>query len=145
MKNKYIIIIAIIAVILTAVAVTILLTNNTGKPKEQNNTTTNTSAEQTAKKIEETIKNTQTVMLTTNGFEPNTLTVKKGTRIIWTNNSGENGSVNSDPYPTNSFWKFLNLGVFKDKENMSVTFETVGKFTYHNQLKPTQTGTVIVQ
>lgn len=80
-----------------------------------------------------------------NGFEPQTLTVKTGTRVIWTNKSGGPVTVNSDNHPTHLLWPFLNLGEFDNGSSVSVTFDKNGKYTYHNHLNASQTGTVIVE
>lgn len=99
--------------------------------------------------LTKTVTPTQTVTskeikLTATGFEPKTVTVKQGTMVRWVNESGKDGTVNSDPYPYNSMWKFLNLGTFPDKSGVSLIFDKVGVYTYHNQLSPDQTGTINV-
>ncbi len=86
-----------------------------------------------------------TVTLTGSGFNPATLTVKPGTRIIWLNKSGTNGSVNSDNHPTNLLYPFLNLGQFNNGSSVSVVFKKAGKYTYHNEVNPEQKGTVVVE
>lgn len=144
MKNKYLVILGVITLILLAIAVYMLLSNNVA-PKEQASTSTQQSPSEATKKVQEIIRNTKEIALTKNGFEPKSITISAGTRVLWTNKSGENGSVNSDPYPTNVYWKFLNLGLFSDTQSVSVTFEKAGKYTYHNQFHPEQTGIVIVQ
>lgn len=149
MKKSYYAIL-IIVVILTAVATYLLLINNTAN-KSATNTKNQAAQIQTQKaqkaavEYQNIIKNTKDITLTQGGFEPKSITITKGTRVVWTNQSGGQGTVNSDPYPTNSFWKFLNLGIFDNGQNFSVTFDTTGTFTYHNQLKPSQTGTVVVK
>src|SRR5437868_5808815 len=67
------------------------------------------------------------VTLTSSGFVPQTVTVKTGGRVIWTNKSGGDATVNSDAHPTHLLWPFLNLGEFGDGSSVSVTFEKAGK------------------
>jgi len=74
-----------------------------------------------------------TIAVTASGFKPQTLTVKPGTRIIWLNTSGATTTVNSDNYPTNLLFPFLNLGRFGNNQSVSTLFTSVGKFTYHNE------------
>lgn len=100
---------------------------------------TTTSASPSAK-IEEA-----KVTVTANGFEPQTLKIKAGTKVTWTNKSGTTANVSSDNHPTHLLYPFLNLGSFSDGSSVSVTFEKSGTFTYHNHLNPSQRGTVIVE
>jgi plastocyanin len=92
----------------------------------------------------EQVKNT-TVTITNSGFDPAVVNIKTGTTVVWMNKSGQNATVNSDIYPNNLLWSFLNLGEFDNNSNVSVVFEKSGKYTYHNQLNPDQKGTVVVQ
>lgn len=85
------------------------------------------------------------VTLSSSGFTPESVTVKAGGRVIWTNKSGADATVNSDVHPTHLLWPFLNLGEFGDGSSVSVTFDKPGKYTYHDHLNPGRTGTVVVQ
>lgn len=87
----------------------------------------------------------QTITLTANGFSPKTLTVKVGARVVWLNRSGTVGSVNSDSYPTNLLYPFLNFGTFKDGSSFSTVFSKAGTYTYYNYSNLGQTGSVIVK
>jgi plastocyanin len=85
------------------------------------------------------------VTLTTDGYSPQTLNITVGTKVIWTNKSGEPATVNSDPHPIHTLWPFLNLGKFDDNANVSVIFDKAGTYTYHNHFDSSQKGTVIVK
>jgi len=87
----------------------------------------------------------ETVTLTANGFSPSDLKINSQSRVIWINNSGTQASVNSDPYPYNTKWVFLNLGTFANGSSVSTVFAKPGIFTYHNQLNPNQKGMVTVK
>lgn len=89
-------------------------------------------------------RESKSIILNKSGFQPNNIKIKPGTEIIWTNNSGADATINSDPHPTNFLWAFLNLGIFANGENMSAVFEKSGVYTYHNHLNPDQKGTVTV-
>ncbi|MEX2007268.1 MAG: hypothetical protein WD992_00660, partial [Candidatus Levyibacteriota bacterium] len=67
-----------------------------------------------------------------------------GATVIWTNSSGQVGNVSSNPHPTHSIYPALNLGNFGDGQGVSLVFDTVGTYGYHNHLDATKTGTVIV-
>lgn len=87
---------------------------------------------------------TQEIVLSNTGFTPKTVSVKKGTRVIWMNNSGGAATVNSDDHPTHTKFPFLNLGEFGPGSNLQVILDKPGTYTYHNHLQPTMTGTIIV-
>lgn len=107
-------------------------------PKEQ------TSTEQTSASPSAVMEK-NVVTLTANGYEPQTLTVKAGTKVSWVNKSGETATVNSDNHPTHELYPFLNLGKFEDGGSLSVVVEKPGTYTYHNHLNPDQKGTLIAQ
>ncbi|HVZ67178.1 MAG TPA: hypothetical protein VG917_02855 [Patescibacteria group bacterium] len=85
------------------------------------------------------------ISLTKSGFQPKTLTINKGETVSWINKSSESGTVNSDPYPDNNLYRFLNLGEFPPQTTVQAIFNETGTFTYHNQFAPSQTGTIIVK
>ncbi len=86
-----------------------------------------------------------TVTLTANGYEPQTLTIKAGTKVSWINKSGETATVSSDNHPTHELYPFLNLGKFADGESLSVVVEKPGTYTYHNHLNADEKGTIIAE
>lgn len=85
------------------------------------------------------------VTLTTDGFFPKTINVKAGTEVTWSNQSGSNGTVSSDPHPIHTDYSPLNLGNFPNEGTLSLTFDKPGTYGYHNHLSPAQTGTIVVQ
>lgn len=71
-------------------------------------------------------------------YSDNPLTVKKGTTVTWTNKDAETHSATADD---GSF----NTGVLAEGESGSVTFNDVGKHTYHCSTHPNMTGMIIVE
>lgn len=71
-------------------------------------------------------------------FEPNALTVKKGTTVIWTNNDGATHTVtaNGNTGPASE--------ILASGQTYSYTFDAVGTYGYHCNLHPSMKGTVIV-
>lgn len=129
------------AVVLVVVIAGVLLVSNkstTQTGTQSSNPTQSTTAPQDESKE-------AAVSVTANGFEPATLTVKVGTNVVWTNNSGDPVTVSSDSHPTHLRFPFLNLGSFDNGKTVSVVFEKAGTFTYHDHLHPERTGTVTVQ
>lgn len=137
MNNKFLLIIVVIAVLLGGF---FLLGNKTKDNQVNQNQTTQKQNPTPAKTVEG-----KEVAVTNTGFEPQTITIKAGQRVVWTNKSGASVTVSSDSHPTHLLWPFLNLGQFADGSSVSVVFEKAGKYTYHNHLNPSQTGTVIVE
>lgn len=87
----------------------------------------------------------QKVILSAKGFEPATITIKAGESISWSNNSGKEATVNSDPHPTHNFHAFLNLGTFASGSSVQAKFEDSGTYHYHNHLNPSQKGIIVVK
>ena len=144
--NRYLIsLVAIIAFVSILITGYLLFNSNakktSGQTATQNNQKVNSSKEN-VKFIP-----AETVTLTDSGFVPQTITIKAGGRIIWLNSSGVVGTVNSDNYPTNLLYPFLNFGQFNDGSSFSTVFSKPGTYTYYNFLSQNQSqkGTIIVK
>lgn len=110
-------------------------------PKSQNN---DVSQEQTPVEEVNLDKDVAEIELTDDGYSPNLLTVNVGTKVTWINNSSAVGSVNSSVHPTHEDYAPLNLGDFDLGESLTLVFNEVGTYKYHNHLNPTQFGTIEV-
>jgi plastocyanin len=87
------------------------------------------------------------VSTTAAGFVPETVTVKVGQGIVWTNTDTQDHQVASDPYPTDNALQGFND---TQKEDPGAVFEFVfnkaGTYTYHDDLNPYKLkGTIIVK
>lgn len=80
-----------------------------------------------------------------NGFMPKEVVIKANTTVTWTNLNGIDITVNSDPHPAHTLYPFLNVGTIKAGERASLLFDQPGKYTYHNHLNSSQTGTITVE
>lgn len=85
------------------------------------------------------------VRITDDGFEPSTLSVKQGTRIIWTNADSGLHQIAANPYPKGTDLKGLKSEILNNAQTYTYTADTVGSFGYHDQLKPTINGTLVVK
>lgn len=92
-----------------------------------------------------TTQKTVGVTLTSSGFEPQSVTVKVGLKVVWANNSGTTATVNSADHPTHLVYPPLNLGNFGKGETLSLVFDQPGAYKYHNHLDASQTGVVVVE
>lgn len=142
MNSKILGVLAVVVLIIVLGSIFFLNKNTKTAPANTNpNTQNNTNVQKpTGNKIVSI-----GVTVTSNGFEPKDLSIKARTQVVWTNKSGEPVTVNSDNHPTHLLWPFLNLGEFDNGQSVSVVFPKSGKYTYHNHLNPSQTGSVTVK
>jgi plastocyanin len=71
-------------------------------------------------------------------FEPATLTIKKGTQVVWTNMSDAPHTVTSD---NGTFNTSSNL---TENQTFMFTFNTAGTFTYHCNIHSYMKATITV-
>jgi plastocyanin len=71
-------------------------------------------------------------------FSPDSITVKKGTTVTWTNNDSTTHTVTAD---SGSGPKSGNLA---SSDTYNFTFNTTGTFNYHCSIHPSMTGKVTV-
>ncbi len=82
--------------------------------------------------------NTSSVTIANFAFSPTDITVKKGTKVTWTNNDGTTHIIAGDTSdgPSN--------GTVAPGQSYSFTFDTVGTFKYHCAIHSSMTGSVTV-
>ena len=87
-----------------------------------------------------------TINYSGSGFDPQRITVKAGTTIVWKNNDTDPMMIDSDPHPTHTSYPPLNASKATISGNTyTFTFTDPGTYGYHNHLKAQNRGTVIVQ
>lgn len=89
----------------------------------------------------------ESLVLIQNGkFNPETLTVKKGTEVTWVNKDTDPCWVASDPHPIHNGYPGFDAGkgIIQD-ETYKFTFQKTGTFGYHDHLNITNTGKIIVE
>jgi plastocyanin len=87
-----------------------------------------------------------TVHITSQGFQPATLVVKPGTRVIWTSDDSQaTHLVASNPYPADNTLPSLKSAQLGNGAQFSYTFNHTGSYSYHDDLNPTTNGTIKVQ
>lgn len=147
MKSKWLVIGIVIIIIVLGGMFLFLKTNNqasnnsslNAQPTNQTRTTSAPTVSSTA--TEKTVE----VTLTSQGFSPSTITIDKGTKVVWTNKSGEAATINSDPHPFHTDYAPLNLGSFNDGEKLELVFNKSGTYKYHNHLNASEKGTIVVK
>lgn len=85
------------------------------------------------------------VSVNNNGFSPQSVTVKVGGLVTWTNTDSTVHNVSSANHPTHLIYPTLNLGEIKPGTSVSLTFPTAGTYKYHNHIYPKLFGTVVVE
>ena len=156
MANRNLLIIVVVAVLIILAAGFFYIQNNntnpsdnsTGVPTEQPTTTApqgEASPTPMTSPSQEEAQGETTVTITQSGFESATTTISPGASITWTNESGTGATVSSDAHPSHTLWPFINSNVLKDSETHTVMFDEAGTYTYHDHLKPSSKGTVVVK
>lgn len=86
------------------------------------------------------------ITITSQGFDPQTLLIKKGTRVTWINQDTSLHQLSSDPHPLHSSLPSLSSSALQKNQSYSFTFDSTGNFTYHDEKNPLKLkGTVVVQ
>jgi plastocyanin len=85
------------------------------------------------------------VILTEDGFKPETLNIKKGDTVTFKTDIDKAFWPASDIHPTHGiFPEFDPQEPIDSNNSWSFKFEKSGKWSYHDHLSPYYTGTVIV-
>lgn len=80
------------------------------------------------------------------GFEPQVLRIKRGTKVVFRNDSSEPLWVASNPHPEHTTYPALDAGrSLSQGETYIFAFTRIGSFGYHNHMRPSVTGTIIVE
>lgn len=127
--NRRNIALAIIVIAVVSVGLYLLL----GRDSKQSPTTT-------------PVAEKATVLITEQGFSPSTITVSKGTTVVWTNQDAKPHQVAADPYPSaSSFPELFSKQPIGSEGSYSFRFKNSGTWTYHDQLNPEMSGTIVVE
>lgn len=79
------------------------------------------------------------------GFEPSTLTVEKGTKVIFRNDEIKDRWPASDPHPAHSIYPEFDPKVpIKSADQWLFVFDKVGEWNFHDHLYPEFKGTIKV-
>lgn len=79
------------------------------------------------------------------GFTPGSITVKKGTTVVFKNTDVVGHWPASAPHPTHTIYpEFDSKKTIAAGQSWSFTFEKVGTWKYHDHLNPTIYGSVTV-
>lgn len=148
MSTKYMLLAGAVILILLVGAVFLLNSNKKTSPASLSTPQVQTKIEVSLTPSEtptQVMKEEAKIDLTASGFSPKNLTIKKGTKVVWTNNSGKTATVNSNPHPVHTSYTPLNLGSFNDGETLELIFDKAGTYNYHNHFNASVGGTITVE
>lgn len=87
---------------------------------------------------------TAQINITANGFESENLIIKRGTKVVWTNNDNNIHQVAANPYPTHEDLPGLVSEILNEGQSYEYTFGEAGVFNYHDAINPTTNGSIEV-
>jgi plastocyanin len=88
---------------------------------------------------------THAVQYTASGFTPQTVSIRVGDTVTFSNSGSEILEFSSDPHPFHTSYPSLNLGIINPGTSKSFTFTEVGTFGFHNHVRSLHTGAITVQ
>lgn len=140
MMSSRLITLTVVAVIgLVGFGAIVLKNNDKSTSTKTDTATTSTNNNQNTA---QSSSDAQTNMITYKGFAvvQKAIKVKKGTTVTWTNQD----SAKHDVTPANETEEFKASGLFGKGETYSVTFNTVGTYSYYCSPHPYMKGSVEV-
>ena len=88
---------------------------------------------------------TTTVVMGEDSYTPAYLIMKKGSTIIWENESSSDRWPASDVHPSHTIYpEFDPKRPISPGESWSFTFDKVGEWDFHDHIKPSITGNVTI-
>lgn len=78
-------------------------------------------------------------------FNPQTITVKRGASVTWTNNDLAPHQIASDPHPAREILPALFSDSLSKGQAYTFTFDKAGNFGYHCHIHPSMKGTIVVE
>jgi plastocyanin len=152
--NKVISVILILAVIIGAY---LLLKKPASAPSTEEIATSTSEVATTSSALEAPAGKTYTVTYTDAGYSPNELTIKAGDTVVWDNKSSHDMWTASGKHPTHILYSGTDVahhcpdttGTAFDEcqagDTFSFTFDKTGTWPYHNHIKSSDFGKIIVQ
>ena len=86
-----------------------------------------------------------TITYSENGYSPERLVVKSGTKVTIKNASSKDMEFDSDPHPSHTNNKELNEDLVEAGKAQTFVVNKTGTFGYHNHLNASETGTIVVK
>lgn len=114
------------------------------KPKTEQTNPANTN-QSTQQNTQQAVVATETVTMKAGVFEPQTLIIQKGTKVIFKNEDTQDHWPASAIHPTHGIYpEFDPRRNVKLGDEWSFVFDKVGNWKYHDHLNPSTTGEIKV-
>jgi len=142
MNRNTLIGIIVAAVLLIGIGALVLANgsdNNSGTAPQTTESTTQHTRHNPQSPSESTATATNSVAIDNFAFSPASITIKKGTTVIWTNKDSATHTVTE-----NDGQKGPDSGNLAQGKTYSFTFDAVGTYKYHCAIHPDMTGTITV-
>lgn len=85
------------------------------------------------------------VTVTETGFEPSTVTIKKGQKVVWYNTSGQDVLPVYSPFTLEEVFGAEEGETMEDADEWELGFTKAGTYEYYDGLNPERKGTVVVE
>jgi plastocyanin len=85
------------------------------------------------------------IHITASGFQPASVVIKAGTKIVWINDDNEHHQVASNPYPKDNGLPGFKSEILNKGQTYEYAFTKPGTFDYHDDQNPTTNATVGVE
>lgn len=155
------IVVALIVIVLVGVFLVFALNgseeNNTNIPLNDNNHDINAEVVSDSGSFDETSQG-NTVEITSSGFSPSVITVSQGETVTWINQDTNKHWPASDNHPIHTHYDGTSLNEhcpngdsfdscegLKQGESYSFSFDEVGTWEYHDHLRSSIRGMVVVE
>jgi plastocyanin len=129
-KNNFIFYFLILCIVVLIIAISWLLISTKPKPKTITKVYPSTNQ---SNKSNQSIKPVN-VQISSNGFDPSTLTVKVGQFIVWTNNDTTQHAIISDKDKKGNQLSSLNSPGLNPTDQFGYSFTKAGTYSYHDNL-----------
>lgn len=139
-------ILSISAIIIIAVALSGCSRDKNNESPQPRSGEKQTETNVTEKTGGEVVSVENLVLIEKDKFNPQMLTVKKGTTVTWTNKDEAQHWIITDPHPTHNNLPDLDSkkGLLQN-ESYQYTFNQKGEFYYHDEINTIVTGKIIVE
>lgn len=135
--SKKILMIAAIAVVILIVGLVLFLVTRSDTKKP-----TTSTQEFTVSSVAESAE----IQVTKDSFSPATVRIKKDQSVTWVNTDDTVHQIASDPHPTHTIIPELFSDPLNKDESFSFSFDSIGTYTYHDEMNPLgMQGTIIVE
>jgi len=131
------------ALVIVGAVLVWLIANKAAAPSSTQNNTSSNNTSSTDTATDQVQSGTASVVIEGEAFSPQTIKVKKGTKVTWTNKDSIGHNVVADDAKNAAGLPTQNSLISKDG-TYSFTFDKTGTFSYHCTPHPFMTGVVEV-